>query len=150
MISTKKQYRVYVLNKLASYFGARKAALSKEVKLEEDELLMFPSLEDEHGFDDELYVTHLDKLKLLDLLSGKKFSKTDIYDEFHNGFARLPIATRAYRMVVHMVGMYWVVYRDVVYDGLGGIYVKCEDGFTYVIEPLDNYLKYNYPHTEID
>jgi hypothetical protein len=146
MITTKKQYRVYIVNKLASYFGVRKEVLNKEVNIEEDELLTFATLQDEHYFNDELYVTHLDHFKLLDILNGKKFSKTVIFDEFHNGKARTSDVNSSYKMVIHMVGLYWIIYEAEIYAGNGGMFVRLKEGDNtgYVMEQFEDYLKVNY------
>ena len=141
----KLQYRIYTLNKLATYFGITKATLREASDMSE-ELLYSPLLDNEHGLYTRFYCVHVEpkSLSLSILCNGKKFTNTYLYEEFLIGEG-IANGDDGYVLALHLSeNDVYVMYRAELYDGFGGIFLKTIDG-DFVVEPIGNYLRARYP-----
>lgn len=145
-LEIKKQYRIYFANKLKSYFSVTKEEVLEGNDIDSEELMFFDVLRDKYDFDYVCYVTHSHDLKLSQLFNGDKFIKGQIYTEFLNGEAMLKEGWKnRFLMVVHVNGSMFIMFRATEYAGAGGIFINGPDGETFVLEPVENFLKFQFP-----
>lgn len=145
-LEIKKQYRSYFVNKLKSYFKVDKEEILQGNDIDTDELMFFEVLRDKYDFDYVCYVTHSHELKLSQLFQGSKFVKGPIYQEFLNGEGALKQGWKnRFLMVLHVNGSMFVMFRANEYSGDGGIFINGTDGETFVMEPVENFLSYQFP-----
>ncbi len=138
-----QKYRALVIQKIASYFRISRADMKELVELNDD-ILTLKSV-GEFTFDESIYVTHLNTLKLEQLLYCKKFEASPIFEEFLNGEALA--GEYAYVMALHLNGLIMMIYRSDAYDGCGGIQLNGDSG-GYAIVPILNFLADRYPKNE--
>lgn len=145
--SVKLVYRHYVTQKLAKHFCTSKDELKESTEMEPD-VLYYPLL-DEVGFYRLIYAGHYSKVVLSNLWDGKKFVKSGLYESIVEAENLVPSKrTNDIIVALHLDGgRIWFVYRADSYEGLGGIFVQTEEG-GFIIEPMEHYLKYNYPPLE--
>lgn len=145
----------YVLaRKLAAWFGVPLKMLFDETSYlkqgeEWDSFLWHsPELKDRFGFGHIFRTMVASRVNLLTFLEIEKWEKSDFYTEFLAGENKCPPARRGgYMLGIQLKGQLWVARRSRThYEGLGGIWVGKQTG--YVIEPLKNFLAYNYPHSD--
>jgi hypothetical protein len=149
-LEIKKLYRSWVTNRLIRYFRANKDIIKRSVNLDTDEVLFFESLSRDYNFDKYIYVTHLSDLQLETFLDGKRFVKSNVFNEFINGEGMVNSRNvNEYVMVIHMNGMYWSIRRGNShkgYAGIGGIFIQVKDEGPFIIETFDNYLQYEFEY----
>mgnify|MGYP000901148232 CR=1 FL=1 len=145
-LEVKKQYRVYFVNKLKTYFSVTREELLTGVDLESEELLFFDTLRDKHNFDYVCYVTHTHELSLSQLFSSAKFIKSSLYAEFLNGEGSIKEGWKnQFVMVLHVKGAMFVMFRANSYSGKGGIFINGPEEENFVLEPIENFLSYQFP-----
>lgn len=151
-IEIKKQYRGYLINKLAKHFQVDKDVLRKEIDIENDNILQFESLADK-GFSELIFSAHISNANHDEFFFGKKFLKSAVYAMFTQAEETVnPKFLSKFIMSLHKVGTHYIVYRDPKhrgYDGLGGIYLTLPSDERFVIEPVENFLNYYYPQESL-
>lgn len=145
-LEIKKQYRSYFVKKLQNYFKVTKEEVLEGNNIDTEELMFFDVLRDRYDFDYVCYVTHSHELKLSQLFQGEKFVKSQIYAEFLNGEAGLKEGWKnRFLMVLHVNGFMFVMFRANEYAGDGGIFINAPDSETFVLEPVENFLSFQFP-----
>jgi hypothetical protein len=149
IVEVRKLNKTKVITKLASYFKVKREELLNEVDLDGNTLLKFPTLEQQQ-FSLEIYATGVvNKISIMELMDGKKFEKSEIYDHFLNGEGMT--SNKDFYMLTFFIGdMCFAVYRAAEYGGLGGIKVDIDNDNSFVIEPFNNLLLYLYPQQTPD
>lgn len=145
-LEIKKQYRSYFVNKLKSYFKVDKEEILEGNNIDSDDLMFFDVLRDKYDFDYVCYVTHSHELKLSQLFKSDKFLKSQIYTEFLNGEAGLKEGWKnRFLMVLHVNGFMFIMFRANEYMGMGGMFINGGEGETFVLEPVENFLSFQFP-----
>lgn len=146
MIENSKQAEFVLLQKLASHFKISRSRIKKE-NIKDTPIISYTSDVDEIYIPTDLfYCISLNKINLLELFEFEKFKRGVIFESFHNGISYLPDnKTGSYKLAVYLTGMIWLVYTGRSYVGEGGIFIFDKDNNEgYVIEPLKNYLQFNF------
>lgn len=144
------QYRTFTLKKIASYFKAPYDKLSESTEEVADNIFYCPKLHEAFGFADRLFPVHQNKLNFSEITIGRKLLKSDLFEFFVNGEALLDDRDKDnFRLIYHLktTGIHrelLVMFRADEYDGLGGVFVEADRDNLFVIEPIENYLRYNY------
>lgn len=141
-LEIKRKYRTYVLQKVATHFGVARVRAIANNNLEEDILRINGG--EEFDFREAVYATHIDTLKLEEILYYDNFLKSKIYEEFVNGEGLAD--DFHYVMALHLNGLIFIIYRSDMYTGSGGIQLNNgRHGEGFVITPIKNYLNDMYP-----
>lgn len=144
----KKQYRIYTAQTLARYFKVDKKELINSVDMDNDEILLFPTLE-QFGFEHPIYVGRISSLDLSKLFNPAKFEKGKICEEFIAGESKLnDNYASSYIMALSIREDTFVMYRANGYKGLGGVFLTAPNEGGFVIEPIKNFLEYRYKTTD--
>jgi len=152
---SKRDFRRKVLSKLATYFQVPK---QEKEELFTDEVLnsdvMYSDyLADNRDFKFEVYVAHIKKFKLPQVMKGRNFLKSNAYLEYVNARGAVE-DPESFIMAIHMGGdEIWFMYEDNGdYEGDGAVVVNSEDG-QFIFEPFLNFLESRHPkntYTDVD
>lgn len=147
LVNFTKQARQTILRQICKHFGLDFHRVVGDTPLDENLRYTFRALE-EAGFRDSLYICTLkDSLNVMDLFNPKKFNDSELLMHFVEGEG-LEERQSNYVLCFTSFGSRFVLYAAPAYEGLGGLFLKTPSGDGYVIEPLDNYLKFTYPRND--